>query len=149
MNVNLQSRPLVVAVWSFAALPWLVLLLALVILYGCVGPQAKAPQGIPEQIEAANLFAEKLSDTLAAVTCTQFKAGACIEPGKPLMPKDAIKMHDQLETAHQGLAAASSMGAGGIADCMGTQRTQTQCVTAVSGLLTQIDAYLIAKKGGK
>lgn len=116
---------------------------------GCagLGPQAAVPKTIPEQIEAANLLADKLSDAIVDMTCTQFQSGECVEPGKPLMPKDAIASHAAIEQAHTALSSAASIGAGQVGECMGSQRTQSACLAAVNAILLEIDRALIAKRG--
>lgn len=130
--------------------PWLIVIAtgaALVMLYGCMGPQAALPKTIPEQVEAANLLVDKLSDGIVDMTCTQFKKGQCVEPGKPLMPDDAIKSHASVARAHAALMVTGTIPLNGVGECMGKQRTQAACLAAASALLTEVDRMLIAKKG--
>lgn len=132
-------------------LPWLIAIALLAgCLHGCaIGPQAALPKTIPEQIEAAALLGGKLSDGIVDMTCTQFKKGQCVEPGKPLMPDDAIKAHTDLQRAQAALMMTSGIPIDGVGECMGQQRTQAACLAAASALLTKIDQMLIAKKGVK
>lgn len=130
-------------------LPLLLLVALCAALAGCagLGPQAAIPKTIPEQFEAANLLVDKLSDAIVDMTCAEFKAGACVEPGKPLMPKDAITAHDAIERAHIALVSAASISAGQVGECMGSQRTQSACLAAVNAILLEVDRALIAKRG--
>ena len=132
--------------------PWLIVaaLGVFVLLNGCaLGPQAALPRTLPEQIEAANLLVDKLSDGIVDMTCTQFKKGQCVEPGKPLMPDDAIRAHESVGRAHAALMMTSGIPINGVGECMGKQRTQSACLSAASALLTEVDRMLIAKKGVK
>lgn len=139
-------RPVIVPLLLVLALAGAALVSA-----GCagIGPQAAVPKTLPEQIEAANLLADHLSDAIVDLTCAQFRAGECIEPGKPLMPKDAIAAHDAVERAHAALSAAASIGAGQVGECMGSQRTQSACLAAANAVLLEIDRKLIAKRGSR
>lgn len=130
-------------------LPWLVVLAVAGLLVGCagMGPQAELPKTIPEQIEAANLLVDKLSDGIVEMTCTQFKKGQCIEPGKPLMPDDALIANTSIQRAHAALMMVSGIPIKGVGECMGKQRTQSACLAAASALLTEVDRMLMAKKG--
>lgn len=116
---------------------------------GCAGPQAAVPRTMAEQIEAANLLVDKLSDGIVDMTCTQFKKGQCVEPGKPLMPDDAIKAHADVERAHAALMVTGTIPLNGVGECIGKQRTQSACLMAASALLTEVDRMLIARKGVK
>lgn len=136
---------------GFVRLHMLPILIGLALLAACavMGPQAQLPKTIPEQIEAANLLVDKLSDGIVDVTCTEFQKGQCIEPGKPLMPDDAIKAHESVQRAHAALMMVSGIPVNGVGECMGQQRTQAACLAAAGALLTQVDQMLIAKKGVK
>lgn len=130
--------------------PWLIVLAigaVLAMTYGCAGPRAAVPKTIPEQVEAANLLVDKLSDGIVDVTCTKFKAGQCVEPGKPLMPDDAIKAHESVQRAHAALMMTSGIPVNGVGECLGKQRSQIACLAAASALLTEVDRMLIARKG--
>lgn len=131
-------------------LPWVALLavIAFCSLSGCaMGPQAEVPKTIPEQVEAANLLVDKLSDGIVEMTCTAFKKGQCIEPGKPLMPDAAIKAHESVQRAHAALMMTSGIPVNGVGECLGAQRSQIACLAAASALLAEVDRMLIAKKG--
>lgn len=121
------------------------------LLAGCagMGPTAQVPKTIPEQIEALNLLAEHVSDGIVDLTCTQFKAGQCIEPGKPLMPDQAIAFHADLERAHGALLITGNIPINGVGECLGKARTQAQCLAAANALIIEIDRQLIAKRGGQ
>lgn len=120
-------------------------------LTGCagLGPRPEVPRGIPEQVEAASLLIRTLDDSVVLLTCTKFELGSCVEPGKPLMPGEALNHHNRLEDAHEALQALSSFGAGQTGECLGAKRTQTACLAAVQKVLLEVDRYLIEKRGGQ
>lgn len=136
---------------GFIRLNMLPLLIGLALLAACaaMGPQPELPKTIPEQIEAANLLVDKLSDGIVDVTCTEFVKGQCTEPGKPLMPDDAISAHEKVQRAHAALMMTSGIPINGVGECIGKQRTQVACIAAAGALLTEVDRMLIAKKGGQ
>lgn len=117
---------------------------ALMLLSGCGGPMAAKPATVPEGFEASDRLIEKISNGLVALSCGKFVAGNCIEPGKPLMPKDSLKIHERAEQAHAALQTSALLGAGQLGDCLGEQRTQAACATVAMSVLTEIDAYLIS-----
>jgi hypothetical protein len=110
-------------------------------LYGCAST-VRAPKNFNERIEAALLAAGKTSDTIISLTCQEFdRGGRCLVPGKPLMPEQAMPMHERLEKAvdvFHGLKEA-----GGITECLGAPRTVEACLATATGILTQIDQMLI------
>lgn len=131
--LRLQILPLILAALLVAAF-----------VAGCaIGPRAAAPKDAPESIEAASLLMEKISDKLVELSCTQFNEGRCVEPGKPLMPVESLKIHERIEDAHGALVTASALGAGEIGECLGQPRSQAACVSAVGVILIEIDNYLI------
>jgi hypothetical protein len=103
------------------------------------------PKTIPEQIEAAALLMEHLSNAIVNVTCTKFAQKKCIEPGKPLMPEKAVELHKLVEQADSTLQATKMIPIDGSGDCLGAYKSQAQCLAVVSNLLTQVDAYLISQ----
>ncbi len=113
-----------------------------------MGPKPEPPKGIDEQIEAASIFADKLSSGIVAATCTKFKKGACVEPGKPLMPVDSISIHGTIERAHMGIGQVYGISSGGVGECLGALRSQSACLAAVNVLLLEVDRMLIENRGG-
>lgn len=139
-----------------ASLDLLLVLAAASLCAACAGgPRAKAPQSLPEQIEAANVLMEQISGRLVTLSCTQFDSTGnfCIEPGKPLMPIDSLELHERfIEKPHMALLTVSALGPGEVADCLGTPRNANACVAAVNNLLLEADRYLIdlaARQGVK
>lgn len=123
-----------------------VLGLVTLLLAGCAaGPRPELPKGIPEQIEASALFLKHLDNNIVELTCTKFQAKRCIEPGKPLMPKKAIELHEQLTKVGKGLHDVALIPVNGIGECFGSAKSQAACLNEVSNQLNQFDAYLISQ----
>jgi hypothetical protein len=103
----------------------------------------RAPQGVLEQIEAADISAQRLSASVTNLTCTKFLNKKCIEPGKAFDPDDGIKYQGQAQEIRKWLRAASAIGAGQVGQCMGVARTAEQCLAAARQLLTQLEQRVL------
>lgn len=112
-------------------------------LSGCIGPQPRAPQGVLEQIEAAEIGAQKLSASVTNLACTKFTAGKCIEPGKALDPDTASRYQGEVQEVRKTLRQARDIGAGSVGLCMGQARTSEQCLAAARQIFNELERQVL------
>lgn len=122
----------------------LVMLVLSLSLLGCAtGPQPRAPDGVLEQIEAAEIGAQNMSASITNLACTQFAAGKCIEPGKALDPDTAAKYQGEVQEVRRTLRAAKGIGAGSVGQCMGIARTSEQCLAAARQIFFELERKVL------
>jgi len=117
-------------------------------LAGCPTISPKAPSGILEQIEAAELTAQQLSASIVSLTCTKFVSQKCVEPGKAFMPDTAIKHHAQVQKARDALKTTLAIGAGQVGECLGATRTQAACLSSAKLLLAELERIVLQSQAG-
>ena len=125
------------------------LVAAALLLAGCPASMPKAPAGILEQIEAAELTAQQMGASIVSLTCTKFVAQKCVEPGKAFNPDAAIKHHETVQKVRAAFKTALGIGAGGIGECLGAKRNQEACFNAAKLLLTELERTVLQAQGGK
>jgi hypothetical protein len=91
------------------------------------------------------------------LTCTQFVAGKCAEPGKAFDPDRGIKQHDQLQKVRDAMKAALNLGAGEIGRCLLRQGvdgaatieqgTQAACIASARVILNQVELLVLQHEG--
>jgi len=115
---------------------------------GC-GSIPRAPQGILEQIEAAELSLQQLSESITNLTCTQYVARKCVEPGKTFDADTGIAHRDKVQQARAALRSTLTLGGGQIGECLGEKRTQQACLAAVKLVLIEMERKVLQAQGGK
>jgi hypothetical protein len=118
-------------------------LLMVFLLTGCLAENPRAPSGVLEQIEAAEITAQQLATSITNQTCTEFLAGKCAEPGKSLMPDKALPAFDKVQEVRAHLRRAATLSGGGLADCLGKPRSQSACLAAAKAVLLEIERALL------
>lgn len=128
---------------GFARLGALLVLVAASLLVGCPANMPRAPQGVLEQIEAAEIGAQRASASIVNLTCTKFLNQRCVEPGKFFDPDDGIKYQAQAQELRKQLRIAASIGAGQVGQCLGQARTAEQCLAAARQLLAELERKVL------
>lgn len=118
-------------------------LAAALLVAACVA--LEPPRTLAERIAYAESTAQAALSTLHQLTCMQFAAGQCVEPGKPLLPSQALPVAERIGRARAALRTAAGLGAGGVGDCMGKPETAEACLRAVNAVLAEIERYLRAR----
>lgn len=119
------------------------LVVAAGLLAGCPANMPRAPQGVLEQIEAADIGAQRASASITNLTCTKFLNQRCVEPGKFFDPDDGIKYQGQAQEIRKHLRTAASIGAGQVGQCIGQARTAEQCLAAARQLLAELERKVL------
>jgi hypothetical protein len=120
--------------------------LAALALAGCVTP---APKSFIEEVALAEAGAEAALQTIGDLTCTQGADanGACLAPGKPLQPAQAIDLIGKVAKVRQALKASVRLPESG-GECLGASRTGRDCLMAAQQVLLEVETYL-AQQGRK
>lgn len=127
----------------------ILLLAALLALASCF-TMPKAPSGVLEEIEAAEITAQELSASATNLTCTKFVAGNCVEPGKAFSPDAGLRYQQQFQDVRKALRTAKALGKGGVAECLGAARAQAACLAAAKGLMAELEQQVLkAQQGAK
>lgn len=125
-------------------------LAALLALASCFTMPPRAPSGILEEIEAAEITAQELSASATNLTCTKFVAGNCVEPGKAFSPDAGLRYQQQFQDVRKALRTAKALGKGGVAECLGAARAQAACLAAAKGLMAELEQQVLqAQQGAK
>lgn len=115
------------------------------ILGACVAAMPRAPKGPLEQIEAAEVTAQQLATSIYNQTCMDIQAGKCVEPGKSLMPEQALAAFDKVQRVRKTLRQAATLSDGGLAECLGEPRNQQACLAAAQAALLELERLLLTK----
>jgi hypothetical protein len=118
-------------------------------LAGCAVPGARAPQGPLEQIEAIELTAQEVSAGIVRLTCTQYVAKKCVEPGKTFDAEQGTANHELVQKARGALRAARGIKAGQVGECLGAQRTQAACIAAARLIINELERKVLEHQAGR
>jgi len=109
--------------------------------------QPKASEGILEQIEAAELTAQQLQQSITNLTCTKFVAQKCAEVGKVFDPTTGAAYHEEVAKARAGYKVAKGIPIGQTALCLGAQRTAISCLAVAKAIVAEIERKQMQAQG--
>lgn len=119
-------------------------LIALILTAGCGTTPPKAPSGPLETVEAIEVAAIEAEKKIAQQTCKQYQAGKCTDVGVTIEPEKAASYYKQVESVRDALKVSTAIAgtASGTGACLGSVRTQEQCIQAARDLLATVQANI-------